>query len=155
MKAWRFHGFGDMRLDDVPEPVCGPTQVLVQPLCVQPSVTEAQLAFGIPTLAYERVKRRLETEAPVQLFGHEFCARILETGRNVSRFNVGDRVAARAKLPCGDCPLCQSQRSALCRKGPVIGFDLPGCFAERALLPEIALVKVDDRLSDSEAACRR
>jgi threonine dehydrogenase-like Zn-dependent dehydrogenase len=153
MKAWRFHGFNDMRLEDVPEPVCGPGHVVVEPLCVQPSVTEAQLAFGIPTLAYDRVKHRLETEAPVQLFGHEFCARILETGRGVTRFQRGDRVAARAKLPCGECALCRTERSDLCRKGPVIGFDLPGCFSERALLPEIALVKVDDRISDSEAAC--
>ena len=74
MKAWRFYDFGDMRLDDVPEPICRPGHVIVQPLCVQPSVTEAQLAFGIPTLAYQSIKSRLETEAPVQLFGHEFCA---------------------------------------------------------------------------------
>src|SRR5207245_2941999 len=153
MKAWRFHGFGDMRLDDVPQPACPPGHVLVEPLCVQPSVTEAQLAQGIPTLAYDRIKRRLETEAPIQLFGHEFCARILEVGRGVTRFQPGDRVAARAKLPCGACPLCRSERSDLCRRGPVIGFDLPGCFSERACLPEIALVKVDDRISDSEAAC--
>lgn len=153
MKAWRFYGFGDMRLDDIPEPVCPPGHVLVEPLCVQPSVTEAQLAFGIPTLAYDRVKRRLDTEAPIQLFGHEFCARILETGAGVTRFRPGQRVAARAKLPCGDCNLCRSERSNLCRSGPVIGFDLPGCFSERALLPEIALVEVDDSISDSTAAC--
>src|SRR5437773_3161206 len=153
MKAWRFHGFNDMRLDEVPRPVCRPGQVLVQPLCVQPSVTEAQLAYGIPTLAFDRIKRRLETEAPVQLFGHEFCARILEMGRGVSRVRPGDRVAARAKLPCGDCTLCRSERTDLCRRGPVIGFDLPGCFAEIARIPEIALVTVDDRISDSEAAC--
>jgi threonine dehydrogenase-like Zn-dependent dehydrogenase len=153
MKAWRFHGFNDMRLDDVPEPVCAPGHVLVEPLCVQPSVTEAQLAQGIPTLAFDRIKRRLETEAPIQLFGHEFCARILEIGPGVSRFRPGDRVAARAKLPCRECSLCRSERSDLCRKGPVIGFDLPGCFAEVASLPEIALVKVDDRISDNEAAC--
>ena len=153
MKAWRFHGFGDMRLDDVPEPVCSPGHVVVEPLCVQPSVTEAQLARGIPTLAYDRVKRRLETEAPIQLFGHEFCARVVEIGPGVSRVKPGDRVAARAKLPCGVCRLCLSERGDLCRKGPVIGFDLPGCFAERALVPEIALVEVDDRISDSEAAC--
>ena len=79
MKAWRFHRFNDMRLEDVPEPACAPGHVLVEPLCVQPSVTEAQLAQGIPTLAFDRVKSRLEREAPVQLFGHEFCARILET----------------------------------------------------------------------------
>ena len=112
MKAWRFYGFGDMRLDDVPEPVCRPGHVIAEPLCVQPSVTEAQLAFGIPTLAYERIKRRLETEAPVQLFGHEFCARIVEVGEGVTRVRPGDRVAARAKLPCGACPFC------LERQGP-------------------------------------
>ena len=153
MKAWRFYGFGDMRLDDVPEPVCRPGHVIAEPLCVQPSVTEAQLAFGVPTLAYESIRRRLETEAPVQLFGHEFCARVVEVGDGVTRVRPGDRVAARAKLPCGDCPLCHGGRDHLCRKGPIIGFQLPGCFAERAILPEIALVRVDDRISDSEAAC--
>lgn len=153
MKTWRFYNFNDLRLDDIPPPVCKAGHVLVEPLCVQPSVTEAQLAKGIPTLAFDRIKRRLETEAPVQLFGHEFCARIVEVGPGVSRFQVGDRVAARAKLPCGECPLCRSERSNLCRRGPVIGFDLPGCFSEIAILPEIALVKVDDRISDSEAAC--
>jgi threonine dehydrogenase-like Zn-dependent dehydrogenase len=153
MKAWRFYGFNDMRLDQVPEPVCPPRHVIAEVLCVQPSVTEAQLAFGIRTLAFEKIKRRLETEAPVQLFGHEFCVRIVETGEGVSRFRVGDRVAARAKLPCENCPLCLGGRNHLCRKGPIIGFQLPGCFAEYAVLPEIALVKVADNISDSEAAC--
>ena len=153
MRAWRFYGFNDMRLDQVPEPVCRPRHVIAKVLCVQPSVTEAQLAFGIRTLAFEKIKRRLETEAPVQLFGHEFCVRIVETGEGVSRFRVGDRVAARAKLPCENCPLCLGGRNHLCRKGPIIGFQLPGCFSEYAVLPEIALVKVADNISDSEAAC--
>lgn len=153
MKAWRFYGFGDMRMDEIPTPECRPGHVIVQVLCVQPSVTEAQLAFGIRTLAYEKIKKRLETEAPVQLFGHEFCVRIVEVGSGVTRFRVGDRVAARAKLPCGGCPLCLGGRNHLCRKGPIIGFQLPGCFSEYAILPEIALVRVDDRISDSEAAC--
>jgi threonine dehydrogenase-like Zn-dependent dehydrogenase len=153
MKAWRFYDFNDLRMDEVSPLQCQPGRVVVKVLCVQPSVTEAQLARGIKTLAYERIKRRLETEAPVQLFGHEFCAEIIEVGEGVAKFKVGDRVAARAKLPCGSCPLCLSDRSSLCRKGPVIGFDLPGCFSELALLPEIALVKVDDRISESEAAC--
>ncbi|MGE3819743.1 MAG: zinc-binding dehydrogenase [Isosphaeraceae bacterium] len=142
-----------MRLDDVPEPVCLPGHVVAEPLCVQPSVTEAQLAFGIPTLAYESIKKRLATEAPVQLFGHEFCARVVEVGEGVTRVRPGDRVAARAKLPCGDCPFCREGKDHFCRKGPIIGFQLPGCFAERALLPQVALVRVDDRISDSEAAC--
>jgi hypothetical protein len=80
----------------------------------------------------------------IQLFGHEFCVRIVETGEGVSRFRAGDRVAARAKLPCENCPLCLGGRNHLCRKGPIIGFQLPGCFSEYAVLPEIALVKVAD-----------
>src|ERR1700751_4084168 len=110
MKAWRFYGFNDMRLEDVPEPVCGPGQVLVEPLCVQPSVTEAQLARGIPTLAFDCIKRRLESEAPLPLFGHEFCARVLKVFEEVSRFCPGDRVAASAKVLCGKCSLWRSER---------------------------------------------
>jgi len=153
LKAWRFYGFSDMRLDDIPVPELKPGHVLAEILCVQPSVTEAQLAFGIPTLAFDRIRKRLETEAPVQLFGHEFCARVLKVGPGVSRFRPGDRVAARAKLPCLECPLCTAGRSALCRSGPIIGFQLPGCFCEVALLPEIALTHLADNISNSEAAC--
>ncbi|MBM3784284.1 MAG: zinc-binding dehydrogenase [Acidobacteria bacterium] len=153
MKAWRFYGFGDLRLDEIPTPQLRPRHVLAQVLVVQPSVTEAQLAAGVRTLAYERIKKRLETEAPVQLFGHEFCVRIVEVGPGVTRFKPGDRVAARAKLPCEFCPLCDSGRGHLCRKGPIIGFQLPGCFSEYAILPENALTLVDDRISDNEAAC--
>ena len=152
MRAWRFYGFGDMRLDEIPPPQLRDGHVLVKVLCVQPSVTEAQLAFGVRTLAYDRIRERLETEAPVRLFGHEFCARVLEVPSG-SRFQPGDRVAARAKLPCGECSLCVSGAGRLCRSGPIIGFQLPGCFAELALLPENALVRVDERLSDNEAAC--
>ena len=98
--------------------------------------------------------RASKADAPLQLFGHEFSARIIEVGPGVTRFQVGDRVAARAKLPCEQCPLCLSERTALCRAGPVIGFDQPGCFSEVALLlPEIALVTLDDAISDSEGAC--
>ena len=56
MKAWRFYGFNDMRLDEVPDPVRREGHVIAEILCVQPSVTEAQLAYGIPTLAYEQIK---------------------------------------------------------------------------------------------------
>ena len=59
MKAWRFYAFSDMRMDDIPVPPLRPGHVLVQMLVVQPSVTEAQLAFGIPTLAFEKIKKRL------------------------------------------------------------------------------------------------
>ena len=153
MKAWRFYGFNDMRLDEVPDPVQREGHVIAEILCVQPSVTEAQLAYGIPTLAYEQIKRRLETEAPIRLFGHEFlrpnCG--IRWGFTIPFGRSCGSPALR--LPCGECSLCLSERGNDCRRGPIIGFQLPGCFSEFAVLPEIALTKVDDRISDSEAAC--
>ena len=153
MKAWRFYGFGDMRLDDVPEPVCQPGHVIVEPLCVQPSVTEAQLAVGIPTLAYESIKRRLETEAPVQLFGHEFCARVLKVGMGVTRVRPGDRVAAREAALRGMRVLSRRQGPPLPERAdhrlPASRlFRRAGAFAR-----DRAGTCVDDRISDSEAAC--
>ncbi len=44
MKTWRFYAFGDMRLDDIELAAYPPDHVLVEPLVVQPSATEAQLA---------------------------------------------------------------------------------------------------------------
>ena len=36
MKAWRFYGFNDMRLDEVPDPVRREGHVIAEILCVQP-----------------------------------------------------------------------------------------------------------------------
>jgi threonine dehydrogenase-like Zn-dependent dehydrogenase len=116
MKAWRFYGFGDMRLDDVPTPERRHRHVLAQVLCVQPSVTEAQLAAGIPTLAFERIKKRLETEVSVQLFGHEFCVRIIEVGEGVTRVGLAivspPEPNSRAKLVRCVCPV-----NSICAEG--------------------------------------
>ena len=46
MNAWRVYEFGDFRLDDVPIPEIQPRHLLVEPLCVRPSVTETQFAFA-------------------------------------------------------------------------------------------------------------
>lgn len=79
MKAWRFYRFNNMQLDEIPDPLLCQGHVVAEILCVQPSVTEVQLAYGTCTLAYKQIKSRLETEATIQLFGHEFCARIIDT----------------------------------------------------------------------------
>ena len=67
MKAWRFYGFGDMRLDEVPVPTLSPKHVLAQILCVQPSVTEAQLAFGVRTLAFEKINIQMISTSEIKI----------------------------------------------------------------------------------------
>ena len=84
MKAWRFYAFGDMRLDDVPPPPLLPRHVLVEPLCVQPSVTEAQLALGIPTLTIFGPTNEFET-APLGLRSELIRAEGIECARCMHR----------------------------------------------------------------------
>ena len=46
MKAWRMHGIGDLRLDEVPLPEVKPGWVLIKVRVLQPSVTEVQQLQG-------------------------------------------------------------------------------------------------------------
>ena len=108
MKAWRWYAFGDMRLDEVPQPEAKPGWVVAKIKIVQASVTEAQCAIGLPTNETETTRKLIEQKAPIRLFGHELCAEIVEVGKGVESLKVGDRVVARGKVPCYNCELCRT-----------------------------------------------
>lgn len=152
MRAWRLYDFGDFRLDELPDPVCGPDEVLLRTLVVQPSVTEAMLAGGADTFGAQVVRDALRS-GPTRLFGHEYCAEVLEAGENVTSVKVGDRVSDVAALPCLACALCREGRTEDCRRGPHVGFDLPGCLSDVTTMPATGLVPVPDGVSDRQAAC--
>jgi threonine dehydrogenase-like Zn-dependent dehydrogenase len=140
----------DMRLREVPVPALKEGHLLAEILCAQPSVTETQMVAGIgnPYGFQDRLKK----EGSVPLPGHEYCARVVKTNEG-SKFKAGDRVAGLAKIPCGSCSMCQSGNPMLCRNADLMGVTLPGIFSELVLLPEPALIRVDDRISASEGAC--
>jgi threonine dehydrogenase-like Zn-dependent dehydrogenase len=152
MKALRFYDFGDMRVDEVPLPECGPRDVLMRVRVVQPSVTEAIIGSGRKTIGYERAERRLRSEAPVGLFGHEYCATVVDVGEEVERIQIGDRIVGHSILPCHECALCASGHEHWCRSGPMFGFDMPGALAEYAVCPQDGVVAIPEGLSDYEAA---
>lgn len=134
MKAWVTYGFGDMRLEEVPCPTGKPGWAIVRTRVVQPSITEVQLFYGERSNSYDKVKMLL-SKGPQQLFGHEFCAEIVEINpNNEFRLKAGNRVAA-THTEVG-----------------TIGRDFPGCFSEYACLPPEALAKLPDGISDWEAA---
>ncbi|NVK29457.1 MAG: alcohol dehydrogenase catalytic domain-containing protein [Gammaproteobacteria bacterium] len=62
--------------------------------------------------------------------GHEFSGEVVEVGADVRRFKVGDRVIAPFILACGHCVHCDAGESTACSTQDVIGFTLPGAFAE-------------------------
>jgi L-iditol 2-dehydrogenase len=78
VRALRFHGPGDLRLEDVPNPVPGPGDVLVQ--------VEVALTDGTDLKTFRRGHPVLLRELPSP-FGHEFCGIDVATGRRVVAAN--------------------------------------------------------------------
>lgn len=143
--------FGESRLEDVPIPSIDESEVLVKIRRVQLSVTECNLFYGEEISHYETIRGRLD-DGPSRLFGHEFCAEVVETAGDVTGFEPGDRVYAPGKIPCGDCEYCRSGRELYCSNKEYIGYDIPGALAEYAALPAEPLSKVPEGVNDAEAA---
>ncbi|MFH1651426.1 MAG: zinc-binding dehydrogenase [Chloroflexota bacterium] len=149
MKAWRLHGFGDHRLEEMPVPETRPGWVLLKVRVVQFAVTEAGLIAGMGHLYRERIGKMLAEGRPVQL-GHEFCAEVVEIGEGVTKLQVGDRVSQPGSFRCGTCAGCRTNRD--CLSPMTIPFDALGAFAEYTTMPERALVKIPEGPTDNEAA---
>jgi L-iditol 2-dehydrogenase len=78
VRALVFHGPGDLRLEEVPDPEPGPGDVLVR--------VEVALTDGTDLKAYRRGHPVLLGEPPSP-FGHEFCGIDVATGRRVVAAN--------------------------------------------------------------------
>ena len=115
VRALVFHGPGELRIEDVPDPVPGEGDVLVQ--------VEVALTDGTDLKAYRRGHPVL-LGPPPSPFGHEACGIDVATGR---------RVVAANSAPCGDCVACARGQETLCEHlFPLLN----GAYAELLLVPE-------------------
>jgi L-iditol 2-dehydrogenase len=74
--------------------------------------------------------------------GHEFLGYIVEMGKNVNGFAIGDRVTADQIVPCGECKFCKSGRYWMCQPHGMHGFhkEYNGGMAEYVRYTKNALV---------------
>ncbi len=107
------------------------------------------------------------------VLGHEASGVVEDVGEGVDRFSPGDHVVFVFMPSCGGCDMCKAGRPSLCAKGFVsnaAGTLLNGskrlsknnepyfhqvgvsCFAERAVVDQSSLVKVDPSLPLEDAA---
>jgi threonine dehydrogenase-like Zn-dependent dehydrogenase len=49
------------------------------------------------------------------ILGHEFMGEVVETGPDVERLEVGDRVVVPFPIACGDCEACLRQEFSVCQ----------------------------------------
>lgn len=83
-------------------------------------------------------------------FGHEYAGTVVEVGRNVSGWKVGDPLAVLPSVACGQCETCRAHgNNVLCRESPArasVGF------AELASIPASVATPLPKTLSMADGA---
>jgi 2-desacetyl-2-hydroxyethyl bacteriochlorophyllide A dehydrogenase len=119
MEGLVWHGPHDIRLEDVPEPVCSEGEAIVEVRYVGICGSDLTIYQGKHTRA-----------KPPTILGHEFAGVVVERrGEDYPEIQVGDRVAVNPTYACGQCELCRSGHGHICHQKGLYGVDTDGGFA--------------------------
>ncbi|MDQ1288191.1 MAG: L-iditol 2-dehydrogenase [Actinomycetota bacterium] len=128
MKVARFYAPGDVRLEEVPEPVPGPDEVKIRVRNCSTCGTDLKIyRNGHPNMT------------PPAIMGHEIAGEVVEVGTEVSGWSPGDRVQVIAAVPCGECRQCLRDRREICENQTSVGYQYAGGFAEYLVVPREVL----------------
>ena len=104
MKAVVFHGVGDIRLDDVPDPtIQEPTDAVIR-------ITSS----AICGTDLHMVRGTFSGMEPGSIVGHEAVGVVEELGSMVRNLSVGDRVVVMSTIACGSCAYCRAGYYSQC-----------------------------------------
>ncbi|ALN16215.1 zinc-dependent dehydrogenase [Acidipropionibacterium acidipropionici] len=132
MKALRFYAPGDVRLEDIPEPVCGDDEIKIKVKNCSTCGTDVKI-----------YKNGHQNITGVTTMGHEVAGEIVEIGKNVAGdWKIGDGVQSIAAVPCGECHECRKGWMQVCENQTSVGYQYDGGFAEYMIVPQQVL-KVD------------
>ncbi|MEO1000156.1 MAG: alcohol dehydrogenase catalytic domain-containing protein, partial [Pseudomonadota bacterium] len=130
-------------MEEVPEPVPGPTEVLIRvrktAICGTDLHIHSWDAWAAATVPVPMV------------VGHEFVGEVVETGSAVTSVAVGTRVSGEGHITCGVCRNCRAGRAHLCRNTAGVGVNRPGAFAEFLVLPAANVVPIPAGIPDEVA----
>jgi L-iditol 2-dehydrogenase len=126
MKVAMYYNNNDVRIEEIPIPLIGEKELLVK--------VKASGICGSDVMEWYRIKK-----AP-KVLGHEITGDIVEIGKNVKKYKVGDRVFVSHHVPCNTCKFCLNNQHTLCHTLHSTNF-YPGGFAEYLRIPEINVEK--------------
>lgn len=130
---------------DIPIPQIGDNDVLMKVHATAICGTDLHI-YNWNEYAATRMK-----DLPM-VFGHETAGEIVEMGKNVSGYQIGDRIAVETHVPCGHCLQCRIGNPHICENMHVFGVTDPGAFSEYAVVPKSCIVRLDDALSYEQGA---
>jgi L-iditol 2-dehydrogenase len=144
MQALVFHGIHQLIVEDAPEPVLAPGEVLVQ--------VAACGICGSDLHGYLGHSPRRTRSIPL-IMGHEFTGQVAALGPDVpDGLRVGQRVVVQPQISCGRCRACRAGLTNICPNMAILGIERAGGFAERVVVPAHRLFPLPDALSDQEGA---
>lgn len=149
MRAVRWHARNDVRLDEVPVPVPGDTQVLIRVEAAAICGTDVdEVRFGPITVPVQPhpVNGR---SAPITL-GHEIVGVVAEAGP-ASGVSVGARVAPWPSNPCGRCRDCTTGHANRCSLQVALGMSADGGMADFLVVEGARCVPVGPDVSPERA----
>lgn len=76
---------------------------------------------------------------PPLTIGHEFAGEVVEVGREVKGFKVGDYTTADSHIACGQCAVCKIGLQHICQNLKIFGNEVDGSYAEYIAVPENSL----------------
>ncbi|MCX6090837.1 MAG: zinc-dependent dehydrogenase [Candidatus Atribacteria bacterium] len=130
MKAAFFLGPGQMEVREIEKPVAGEGEVVLQVAACAICGTDVRIfQYGHP-----KVK-------PPHTTGHEIAGEIVEVGKGVEGYRVGERVTVVTTISCGHCHYCRRGLQNLCPEQEYIGYHFPGGFAEYLKIPKAGVQK--------------
>lgn len=125
---------------DHPEPTLGAADVLLQVAAASVCGTDREIYEWTPSA------QAFGLDLPIVL-GHEVSGTVLEVGRDVTTFSVGDRVALESHIPCGQCYPCRVGDAHNCADMGLLGMHTDGGFAQRTAVPASIAVRLPDAIS--------
>ncbi|CAL9280069.1 2,3-butanediol dehydrogenase [Streptomyces sp. SudanB182_2057] len=128
MKAARFYGKEDLRIEEVPEPVPGPGQVKLRNAYAGICGSDLHFFFYPESLPFALDKPHPLTGATLpQILGHEFSGTVVEVGEGVADVKVGDRGAVYPlAVSCGTCAACRKGLPFSCPLMGSLGSNVTG-----------------------------
>ncbi len=131
-------------LEDVPEPVPGPHDVLIR--------VDRTGICGTDVHIYEWDAWAQKTIPVPMVVGHEFVGEIVATGDGVVDFEPGQIVSGEGHVVCGRCRNCYAGRRHLCAHTSGVGVNRPGAFAEYIAIPDTNVWQHADDIDRDVAA---
>ena len=126
MRALRYLGPEKLEVQQVVTPVPGQDEVLLRVRACGICGSDVHGFLGL-------TGRRI----PPVTMGHEFCAEVVQCGKNAKKFKEGELVIAQPIHFCGSCVNCRQGLTMLCLNKKFFGvLDTDGAMAEYIAVPE-------------------